>query len=337
LFYKLFNLDPKRDIAPVIKKVISQVNSNSEFKLLSRFPNYWMFFCVIRYYSIKKDVKGLNSALAIYSLANYPLTYKTFFKYDPDPGIMKYTMDHLSKKFLMKRAGTLFDGLFQSMEHSYYGRENSIGLKEAIIEGYDKDVIRYIQRIRNDQKSMLKNIADKFYENERKGLRVKNTMGSSDDIQFDDAALNNTTNVEVVADHIVGQIIANGLDLRRVSTAKELGGIGLADCRFYLSKIVNDKYTDDIKRFVHSVLFLYMFDEKKRKEDINSTYFLTWSSDLFRKTNSNNPNIDNIKKTLDKWASETGIYTKFKRDASRINYKKAIFWYFILSIQYYNK
>ena len=80
-----------------------------------------------------------------------------------------------------------------------------------------------------------------------------------------------------------------------------------------------------------------MVDEKKTKEDINSQAFLGWSSDLFRRTNSNNPNVANIKATLDKWASETGIYTKFKRDASRINYKKAIFWYFILSIQYYNK
>ena len=338
LFYKLFNLDSKKDIVPVVKKVLAQVQTNSEFKLLTRFPNYWMLFCVIRYYAIKNDKKGLNAALAIYSLANYPLTYKAFFKYDPDPTIMKYTMDHLSNKFLMKRAGNLFNGLFQSMEHSFYGRENSDGLKDAIIEGYDRDVIRYIQRIRSDQKSMLRNIADKFYTYEAQGLRIKNTMGSaSDDIQFDDTATNNTTQVSLIADYIVQQIIINGLDLRRVSQAKDIGQIGLADCRFYLSKIVTEKYNDDIRGFVHSVLFLYLYDEKKKKEDINSNYFLAWSTELFRRTNSNNPNVANIKATLDKWAEETGIYTKFKREASRINYKKAIFWYFILSIQYYNK
>ena len=48
-------------------------------------------------------------------------------------------------------------------------------------------------------------------------------------------------------------------------------------------------------------------------------------------------NIKNIKDTLDKWGEETGVHAKFKREASRVNYKKAIFWYFILSIQYYNK
>ena len=84
-------------------------------------------------------------------------------------------------------------------------------------------------------------------------------------------------------------------------------------------------------------MVLFLYDEKKTKQDINSTFFLKWSSELFRKTNSNNPNIKNIKDTLDKWGEETGVHAKFKREASRVNYKKAIFWYFILSIQYYNK
>ena len=70
--------------------------------------------------------------------------------------------------------------------------------------------------------------------------------------------------------------------------------------------------------------------------DINSSYFLTWSAELFRKTNSNDANIARIKTILDQWAESSGVHAKFKREASRINYKKAIFFYFILSIQAYN-
>ena len=65
--------------------------------------------------------------------------------------------------------------------------------------------------------------------------------------------------------------------------------------------------------------------------------FLSFAIELFRKTNSNDDNIRTIKLTLDKWAEDSGVHSRFKREASRINYKKAIFWYFILSIQYYNK
>ena len=63
---------------------------------------------------------------------------------------------------------------------------------------------------------------------------------------------------------------------------------------------------------------------------------LIWSSQLFRKTNSNNENIARIKDTLNKWGDISGLHKKFTREASRINYKRAIFFYFILSIQYYN-
>ena len=148
---------------------------------------------------------------------------------------------------------------------------------------------------------------------------------------------NNTTVVEVISENIINQIIANGLELKRVKQAKDLTGISMYDCRFYLSKIVNDKHIGDISNFIKAILFMFLYIDKYNKEDINSSRFLTWSAELFRKTNSNNPNIKIIKDTLDKWGEETGVHTKFKREASRINYKKAIYWYFILSIQYYNK
>lgn len=174
-------------------------------------------------------------------------------------------------------------------------------------------------------------------KNHALGNRVKLSKDSYDEIQLDVDSSNNTTKVEIVTSNIVNQIITNGLDLKRVTQAKDIAGIGLSDCRFYLSKIISVKYTKEIQNFIQSIIFLYLYDEKKNKEDINSTNFLIWSSDLFRKTNSNNPNIKCIKDTLDKWGEESGVHAKFKREASRVNYKKAIFWYFILSIQYYNK
>lgn len=57
---------------------------------------------------------------------------------------------------------------------------------------------------------------------------------------------------------------------------------------------------------------------------------------IFKKTNSNNKNIKTIKTTLDKWAEASGIHDKYTREASRVNYKKAIFFYILLSIQKYN-
>ena len=86
-----------------------------------------------------------------------------------------------------------------------------------------------------------------------------------------------------------------------------------------------------------SILFIFLYDGGHDQEDINSSMFLPWCADLFRKTNSNNANIKTIKTFLDKWAEEIGIHSRFTREASRVNYKKAIFFYFVFSIQSYNK
>ena len=329
-YFTLFKINPK-DVQAMVLEITNQINAGSDFKLLRGNPIFWVFYCCIRYYTIKKDEKGINTSLAIYALSAYPSVYDTFFKYPPNEAVMQYTMDNLSEKYLMKRGGHVFGGLFLSIKHSYEF------LKPFMQDGSDKEIIRFIQRIRNDQKSMIKNICDQYMKNHAKGLRVKLTKDSYDEVQLDIDTDNNTTVVEITANNIVNQIITNGLDLRRVTICKDLANIGLSDCRFYLSKIIAVKYTEEIQAFIHAILFLYLYDEHKKKEDINSSNFLVWSSELFRKTNSNNKNIKCIKDTLDKWGEETGVHSKFKREASRVNYNKAIFWYFILSIQYYNK
>ena len=329
-YYKLFNIKAT-DIQKLIDSITKNVDANKEFKLLRQNPIFWIFYCCIRFYTIKKDDKGVNTSLAIYALSVYPSVFSLFFKFPPNEAVMQYTMDNLSEKYLMKQGGHVFGGLYLSIRHSYEF------LKPYMPDGSDKEIIRFIQRIRNDQKSMIKNICDQYMQNHAKGNRVKLTKDSYDEVQLDVESDNNTTIVEIVTNNIVNQIITSGVDLKRITQCKDLSGIGLADCRFYLSKIISVKYTKEIEQFVHSILFLYLYDEHKSKEDINSSHFLIWSSELFRKTNSNNPNINYIKTTLDKWGEETGVHEKFKREASRINYKKAIFWYFILSIQYYNK
>lgn len=330
MFFNLFKITGK-EVTKYVEEVTKKISSTSDFKLLHNNPIFWVFYCCIRYYTIKKDKKGINTSLAIYALSVYPSLFSVFFKYGANEAVMQYTMDNLSEKYIMKQGGHVFGGLFLSINHSYEF------LSPFMIDAADKEIIRFIQRIRNDQKSMLKNICDQYMKNYAAGNRVKLTKDSYDEVQLDVDTENNTTLVEITSTNIVNQLITNGLDLRRVSQCRSLAGISLADCRFYLSKIIAIKYTKDIQNFIQAILFIYLYDEHHAKEDINSSHFLVWSSELFRKTNSNNENIKCIKDTLDKWAEETGVHAKFHREASRVNYKKAIFWYFILSIQYYNK
>lgn len=341
-FFKLFNLEfevkgstkERKVIVPFIDKLVleitKQIGSSSDFKLLRGNPIFWVFYCCIRYYHIKKDEKGINTALAIYALANYPAVFSTFFKYGADEGVMQYTIDNLTDKFIIKQQGNIFNALFVSIQHSYDF------LKAFMLDASDKEIIRFIQRIRNDQKSMIRKICDKYMQNHAKGLRVSLTQDTYDGMQTDVDAQNKTSAVENVSRKISIKMLTQDVNLKRISMVARISGVSISECRFYITKIITDKYSDDIEKFITSILFLYLYDENKKAEDINSTYFLHWADDTFRKTNSNNDNIKTIKDTLDNWAEETGVHDKYKREASRVSYKKAIYFYFIFSIQTYN-
>jgi hypothetical protein len=318
------------DIDKMVLDITKQLGSTSDFKLLRGNPIFWVFYCCIRYYHIKKDQKGLNTALAIYALSNYPAVFSTFFKFGADEGVMQYTIDNLTDKFIIKQQGNIFNALFVSIQHSYDF------LKAFMIDASDKEIIRFIQRIRNDQKSMIKKICDKYMQNHAKGLRVSLTQDAYDGMQTDVDGQNKTSTVEIVARKISIKILTQDINLKLTSMVAKISGVSISECRFYISKIISDKYSEDITNFISSILFLYLYDENKKPEDINSRYFLHWSEETFRKSKSNNDNIRNIKETLDKWAEETGVHEKYKREASRVSYKKAIYFYFIFSIQSYN-
>ena len=244
---------------------------------------------------------------------------------------MQYTIDNLTEKFIIKQQGHIFGALFVSIQHSFDFLKGSMKGCE------DKEIIRFIQRIRNDQSSMLKKICDFYMQNHRKGLRVSLTKDSNvDEMPIDVEAQNKTSTVEYVTRKVTLPILTNGVSLSLAGKCAQISGISISDVRFYMSKIVTSKYNEDIEKFIESILFLYLYDENKNAEEINSRHFILWSADLFRKTNSNNVNIKRIKDTLNKWAEEVGVHEKFKREASRVSYKRAIFFYFIFSIQTYN-
>lgn len=328
--YNLFNLNDK-SIRKYIDEVLQGMNSLNDFKLLKSHPEYWLFTLIVIYYTEKKDDKGLNCALALSILADYSAVYRYIFKYDPRPDVMDYTVEHLTNKFLIKKSGNLFGGLMLSIQSAYST------LKDDLVKGTDAELIRYIQRVRNSDKDMMKNIMDAYMINYKAGNKNSITKDKAMGIAFDDDVTNNTTAIQIITENIVSQLMTNGLDLKRISTAKSIGNISMADCRFYLSKIITTDNVESITKFIEALLFIYLYEEKNSKSDINSMKFLQWSLVVFKKTNANNPNVVVIKETLNKWSEDVGINRKFKSDTTRINYKKALFMYFILSIQNYNQ
>lgn len=326
-YYELFNVN-ETEIRGYINNITKQINGSSNWLFLKNNPIYCLFYCVIRYFTITKDVKQLNNALIITSLAFYPSIFDKYFKFETNPAVMQYTIDNLSKRFIIKKTNHIFGMLGYSIQNSWKFHEKDF------YTANDGQVIRFIQRIRNDQNSLMKKIASNYYENHKKGLSVYTQVDQYDDNIAVDVE-NDSNKVEQITNKIVLNMVTNGLDLKLCDFASNAANISKLELRNYLTKIAIEKNIKEMQNFVESILFIYMYDGKHTKEQIRSKEFLAFSIALFKKTNSKDPNINNIKNTLDKWGTDSGIYGKFQRLATRVDYTKAIYLYFILSIQKY--
>lgn len=329
-FYKLFGIT-KEEIVFAMKNVIKSAGSSAEFKYLTNNPFLSFLYYIIRYFTLHHDDKALNATLGLFSIDVY---WSIFTKYFPNgviEPVMNYTIDNLTDKFIIKKAGTIFGALTESAKHSYEFH------KSKIRTGNDPDCIAFLQRIRNDQNSMFRTISGIYYDNHKKGNAITTR---NDDYDPENPILDDITSVSTEVQATVNRVcmpmIANGVDISLAEAASAIGNVSVTNLRIYLMKIFVNERLDEITQIVESILFLYINGEHKSSRDIRSAHFLYWTYALFKKTNSKDGNIVRINAILNRWGEETGIYKAFKSEGSKINYKRAIFTYIAMCIQKYN-
>lgn len=325
-YYQLFNTSEKV-VKAAIKEALTKVSDVAKFRLVNQNPVFVVLYCVIRYYTIKKDKIGINAATAIYALAAYPSIFSKYFKYGANEGVMRYTADQLTEKYIFKTTGNVLKALTTSMNSSYSF------LAPFFIDMADVEVVRFIQRVRNDQNSLIKKIAIRYNDNFVKGNSIKTQNETYDTGEIIDDIQNDTSIVELLADKVSLNIITQGLNLNLLKIAATWSNVSIIELRIYVTQILVNKRMDELKAFITSILFVYLFNEKHKKEDIHSKQWISYGISLFRRTNSNDKNIETIKATLNKWGNDTGIHSKFNREHTQSDYKKGIFWYIMLSIQ----
>lgn len=328
-YLNLFGIE-KQEIVDVLTPVLKKANATSDFKFLTNNAILHILYYCIRYFTIKKDEKGVNSTLGIYALGIYWSTFTKYFPKGVIGPVMAYTIDNMTEKFTIKKAGNIFNVLMMSISQSYSFH------KKRFLQGGDDDVCAFAQRIKNDQNSMFKKIAGQYMANYYAGNAVttRNDGYDADNPIVDDVE-NATTVVSTLTTSVVPQMISNGIDLRLATIAAKISQISITDCREYLMQLIADKHAEDLESIVESTLYLYLITEERSKKEIKSQYFLTWGYALFKKTNSKDKNINNIDRVLKKWAEESGIMERYSGKGTRTNYKKAIFIYIILTIQKY--
>ena len=224
----------KTKLYPIVESVLNTSMGDRKFKdavgkfidrnndkLKTPGPLYMIAFTDI---DKEKDVKGVNTALIIYSLSVYPSIFNKYFKYEvSSPGVMAYTIDNLTDKFIIKKQNHIFGALTFSIQNSYKF------LYKAIIDGSDKECIRFIQRIRNDQNSMIKKISDQYYKNQANGLTIGTALDTGAEGEIIDSYTNDTSQVEATTRGIILPLLENGVNMNFVEAAAKISQISVSE------------------------------------------------------------------------------------------------------------
>lgn len=327
-YYKLFGVS-EAEIKKTIKEAVSKINAKAQWQLIQNNPIFVLFYAVARYYTLNRDEKGLNAILSVIALSNYPSIFTKYFPYEPNEYVMMYTIDNLSNHFIIKKTKTVFGALMALVKNSYSFHEKDFKI------GSDAEVIRFIQRIRNDQNSFMKNIAIEYHKNHDAGLGVRKqaeTMGDDDETAVVDND-NNTNRVDKVASSVLSKMLASGVDVKLCQVCSRANEVSLSEIRLCVLNMMSKEHIPELRRAIEAICFSFLYETKLDINMINSKSFLEYGLKSYKATNTKNENVLLVKETIYKWCEDFGINKKYQRPATRSCYGKAMFMYILLSIQ----
>lgn len=309
-----------------IKKSIQKISGfESNWQIMSN-PFNSAIMMAIRYYKLNKNDEMVKMLLIYLTLSMYPSLHFKYFKYGANENVMNFTINNLSNKYKVKQTGTIYQAL---IETTFVSNDTNTDL---LIRGNDKDLIDYIFALKTRLNSLLKKIAIEYYKNKEQNLYLNTDSDNYDENNYHEAD-NNTYLVERLTNNVVLSLVVNGPNIKYVNVAAKFCQVSVSELRNYVNSMINDSKRQEIRDIVESILFLYLYDSQNSSQEIHSTKFLLYCSELYKKSNTTDKNIIKIKNILDKWLEELGTYKKTQRIATINNFRRALFIFFVISIQ----
>lgn len=282
----------------------------------------------IRYFKMKKLTKEMNAAILYLTLSMYPSLHAKYFRYEPNEQIMAYTIQHMSNKYKVKQMGTVMAALFDTTRVSdeHYAKE--------LIRGNDKDIADYILSFKTRLNGFMKNVCAEFMKQHSAKNYLNYEVDNEDEENYS-VADSNSYVITRVADASVLKLSVQGPNAIIVKSSAKLNDVSVNSLRTTLTAICRDKNSKkEMHELVSNILYLFLFDGSHTKEEINSSRFLLFSMDIYKKANTTDKNIVRIKAILDNWiAAYSGQYKKSNAVGTINAFRKALYTFFVLSIQ----
>lgn len=281
---------------------------------------------LIRYFAINKKKELLEQTLLFYSFYFYSSLHFKYLQYGANENIMAYTINNLNYKFKIKELGSLFEAVKAIVLKSHDTYEKDL------IRGEDGDIAKYVSAIKVRLNDMVKNIKNEYTQN----YNQKNYLNADKDNYDEDnyhEADNTSYSVKRISDASLMRLMTYGPDMQLANLASQLSQVSQNEIRSVIMSLSNED-SDKILRLSELIIQLFLNEPGNRVEDVRTKKFLSHCLEIYKKSNTNDKIILEIKQILDYWLGKHSMkYRKTNREATLSNFRRAIFLYFVLHIQ----
>lgn len=278
--------------------------------------------------AVKRKNKSAMDLLMMYLVLSlyWSVQYRTF-KYEPNEAVVQYTINNLTNKYYIRSKGNLFEALLLTAQVNHEGFEKRLLMED------DEKLIDYIMSLRTRISSMVVRIAQAIY----KDLAEKNYINTVQD-DTSEEGFYETQNVSFFISTTLDKVKMNFYQNR---INPKLVGMSARLCQvpsLSLTQIMTDIKGEEpgkVEDILRSILILYLEDGKYTTASVGSKKFIAESLAVFGKSNTTDQKIlqikDHLSYFLEKY-SET--YMNTDRLATKNNYRKAVFSYFVFLLAY---
>lgn len=315
---------------PRIREVLKSISSIKSKNNILKEPFFTLIALYIKYSIDTKDDQFRSICQSILMLSMYPSLHFKYFKYEVNSDIMDYTINHLSNKFTIKQETTFYHALSAIMENAYKLHKN------RLINGDDKYIVGYILDVKTRLNSVFKNLASEYYKNHKQGLYLGKEEDNFDPDNYKEYD-SNIYQVNNITNKVVITLVTQGPNIKLVDISAKMNQVSVNSLRNYLNTLITGERRTEIQEIIEGLLYIFIVDGRNDIRYINSKDFILYTLDIYRTSNVNNKYIIRIKEILDSWMTEVGITGRSTGSTTLNNFRRALYTFFVYSIQYANQ
>jgi len=227
---------------------------------IHRDPKSQLVIFLMYYYLKKRDVHTYVSALLYYVLKAYSNLIHHRIKFC-NPGVFKYTLEHLSKTHLFNREKSIAGAIY------YITKQMESRYTDAILRRDAKSIALFMTEARHRVAQSIRSFQNAYYRFSKEGLKFRGPLIGEEGEEIEYQSMEKRS---LIIDEITKNItVYREIDQKALSDAKSFTKIKESLSRQIVEELSNIKYQEKVK----VILDLFIRDIKSTTQLCGKDFF----------------------------------------------------------------